>query len=276
MCNFALANYNNGKVKKTEAEKTELKIQRLFNRGCADYHLLKDGDKVLVALSGGKDSLELVRLMARQMRIHKPQITVEAAHIIMDNIPYETDRSYIQKFCEELGMKLNILHSSFEESGVGSHLSDNSKDKHRQKTKCFLCSWNRRKTLFEYARDNGFNKIALGHHQDDILITLLMNMTFEGSIQTMPPILKMDHYPISIIRPLCLVPEHLIAHLAKLLGFEKQKTACPYEEKSRRQDMAEVYHTLECMNPEVRYSLWRSMTNVKQGLLPNKQTTELS
>lgn len=253
------------KSMRTEADKTELKIQRLFSQACADYRLLEDGDRVLVALSGGKDSLELVRLMARQMRIHKPRITVEAAHVVMDNIPYETDRTYIHEFCAELGMTLHILHSSFDDAEAAS---PTGKTAHRRKTKCFLCSWNRRKTLFSFATQNGFNKIALGHHQDDILVTLLMNMTFEGSIQTMPPMLRMEHYPLSIIRPLCLVPEHLIASVASHLGFERQKVACPYEEVSRRQDMTAIYRTLEAMNPEARYSLWRSMTNIKPELLP--------
>lgn len=238
---------------KIQLDKTEQKIQRLFSRGCVEYGLLEDGDRVLIALSGGKDSLELVRMLGRQARIHKPSIKVEAAHVIMDNIPYETDRSYITRFCEEQGIKLHILHSSFE-------LKEGSK-----KPECFLCSWNRRKALFDFAQKNDFNKIALGHHQDDILITLLMNMTFEGSIQTMPPLLKMDNFPVTIIRPLCLVPESLIQEVAENLGFTKQKTKCPYEKATRRQDMTEVFRTLERLNPEARYSLWRSLSNIKDG-----------
>ena len=91
----------------------EKKIQRLFHRACAEYSLLEDGDRVLVALSGGKDSLMLLRLMGEQQRIFKPRIEVEAVHVVMDNIPYETDHTYIQRFCEEAGVRLTILHSSF-------------------------------------------------------------------------------------------------------------------------------------------------------------------
>ena len=163
--------------------KAEQKVLKRFNKGCVDYHLLEDGDHILIALSGGKDSLELVRLLAQRARIYKPHIEVEAAHIIMDNIPYETDRSYLQAFCAENGIKLHILHSSFDESTDP------------RKTRCFLCAWNRRKTLFEFAVNNGFNKIALGHHMDDILVTLLMNITFEGSHSTMQPSLPLKHYP---------------------------------------------------------------------------------
>lgn len=240
----------------SEAEQTERKIRRLFNKACAEFALLEDGDKVLVALSGGKDSLELVRLFGVQQRIYKPRIEVEAVHVVMDNIPYETERSYIQQFCAEQNVRLTILHSSFDES------TD------RRKTKCFLCSWNRRKAIFTYAKEQGFNKVALGHHQDDIITTLLMNMTFEGSIQTMPPALRMDNYPLTLIRPLCLVPEKLISNLAGMLGFHKQKALCPYEEKTRRADMTGIMRQLEEMNPEARYSLWRAMSNIKADMLP--------
>ena len=227
------------------AKRGERPLLRSFNRACVSYHLLSDGDRILIALSGGKDSLMLARLMAQRARIYKPKITVEAAHVIMDNIPYETDRTYLQNFCDELGIKLHILHSSFDESTDP------------RKTRCFLCAWNRRKTLFEFAEANGFNKIALGHHNDDIIITYLMNITFEGSAHTMPPILQLEHYPLQIIRPLCLVHEDDIREIAEELGFQKQKTLCPYEEETNRKTMADVFHHLQEINPEARYSLSR-------------------
>lgn len=232
------------------------RITRLFHKACHEYSLLEDGDRILIALSGGKDSLELLRLLTAQSRLYKPQIKVEAAHVIMDNIPYETDRSYLVRFCEEQGITLHILHSSFDES------TDT------RRTKCFLCSWNRRKTLFKFATEHGFNKIALGHHQDDILVTLLMNQVFEGSIQTMPPMLKMQNYPISVIRPMCLVPESLIKEIAVLLNFQKQKTLCPYETVTNRQTITQLFHQMEAINPEARYSLWNSMKNIHTDLLP--------
>lgn len=223
----------------------ESKIKKLFNKGCTDHHLLSDGDRILIALSGGKDSLMLARLLALRSRIYSPRISVEAAHVIMDNIPYETDRSYLQAFCDELGIKLHILHSLFDESTDP------------RKTRCFLCAWNRRKTLFNFAVENGFNKIALGHHNDDIIVTYLMNITFEGSAHTMPPILQLEHYPLQIIRPLCLVHEDDIREMAEKLGFQKQKALCPYEEVTNRKAMTDVFHHLQSLNPEARYSLSR-------------------
>ncbi len=244
-------------MKKTETEHTEAKITRLFRRACAEHFLLEDGDRILVAVSGGKDSLELVRLFSRQMRIHKPRIEAEAAHVIMDNIPYETEREYLESFCNDNGIKLNIIHSSFDDSSTGI----TNAQQRKRKTKCFLCSWYRRKALFEYATSNGFNKIALGHHQDDFLVTFLMNLTFEGNAQTMRPSMKMRHYPITVIRPLCLVPERIISSLAQMLNFEKQKTPCPYEEKSMRDDMTQIFRQIETLNPEARYSMWNAICN---------------
>lgn len=225
----------------------EYKVRKLFRKGCVDFHLLEDGDKILIALSGGKDSLELVRLLAAQARIFIPSITVEAAHVIMDNIPYETDRTYIEQFCEKEGMRLHILHSSFDES------TDT------RKTRCFLCAWNRRKTLFDFAVNNDFNKVALGHHMDDFLVTALMNMTFEGSFSSMQPALALKHYPLTIIRPLCLVHESMIREISVAEGFQKQKTLCPYESETQRKQMTDMLADLEKINPEARYSLWRSI-----------------
>lgn len=222
-------------------------LAKRFNKGCTDYHLLQDGDRILIALSGGKDSLMLLRLLAARSRIYRPKIQVEAAHVIMDNIPYETDRSYLQQFCDEAGVRLHILHSSFDES------TD------KRKTRCFLCAWNRRKTLFSFAVSQGFNKVALGHHMDDILTTFLMNITYEGNRQTMQPSLALQHYPITIIRPLCLVSEADIQAEATQQGFLRQKTPCPYEQATRRTSMNEVLHQLESLNPEARYSLWHAI-----------------
>lgn len=223
--------------------------------------MLEDGDRVLVALSGGKDSLMLTQLMAQQARIFKPRIQVAAAHVIMDNIPYESDRTYLAQFCQKQGIEFHLLHSHFDES------TD------RRKTRCFLCAWNRRKALFEFATTHGFNKIALGHHQDDLITTMLMNLSFEGTFSTMTPMLKMEHYPLSLIRPMCMMPEALIRQQAQEQGFAKQKTPCPYEDTTRRNDLQQLYQQIESMNPEARYSMWHAMIQANI-LQPHSEITQ--
>lgn len=231
---------------------TAERIKRHFNRGCTQYGLLEDGDRILVALSGGKDSLMLCRLLAQRSRIYRPHITVEAAYVAMDNIPYASDTEYLESYCTELGIKLHVLHSQF----------DQSTDP--RKTACFLCAWNRRKTLFQFATDNGFNKVALGHHMDDILVTWLMNIIHEGNAGTMRPMLKMEHYPICIIRPLCLVHEEWIREEAQTLGFVGQKKRCPHEQVTRRAEVEALFHQIETMNPEARYSMWQALEKLEK------------
>lgn len=232
------------------------KIRRKFHEGCADFHLIEDGDRILVALSGGKDSLLLARMLAERARLYKPRFSVEAAHVVMDNIPYETERTYLQEFCNALHIPLHILHSRFDDA---PDAAVEGRDRRRRKTKCFLCSWNRRKTLFRFAEEQGFNKVALGHHQDDIITTWLLNVTYEGANDTMRPLVAMREYPLSIIRPLCLVQEDWIREVAAAEGFEHQKKPCPYETETRRNDMNRIFHELEALNPEARFSLWRAM-----------------
>ena len=142
------------------------KIQRRFNKAVVDYSMLADGDKILVGLSGGKDSLALLELLAKRSRILKPKFSVVAVHVSMTNIPYQADLDYLRNYAEALGVPFIHYETSF----------DPSTD--TRKSPCFLCSWNRRKALFTVAKEQGCNKIALGHHMDDILETLLMNITF--------------------------------------------------------------------------------------------------
>lgn len=235
------------------------RLERRFLKGVVEYGLIADGDRILIGLSGGKDSLALVELLARRMKIFKPKFSVVAAHVVMRNIPYQSDVDYLQSYVESWGIPFVLYETEF----------DASTD--TRKSPCFLCSWNRRKALFTVAKEQGCNKIALGHHMDDMLETLLMNITFQGAFGTMPPKLVMRKFDMTIIRPMCLVHESDLQELAQLRGFRKQLKNCPYEHESHRSEMKGVLKQLERMNPEARYSLWGSMSNVQSELLPVKK-----
>lgn len=227
----------------------------------AAYHLIEDDDKILVGLSGGKDSLLLTELLAKRAQIQHPRFTVEAIHVRMENIHYETDTSYLEQFCDNLGVKLHVRTRSFEvESTVLPQQSaETSARLRKQKQPCFLCSWNRRKQLFNLAQELGCNKIALGHHQDDIIHTALMNLTFQAHFTTMPVRLKMRKMPLTIIRPLCLIQESDILDYAVIQGYQQQKKICPYETSSHRTNIKAIYDQLERLNPEVRYNIWGAL-----------------
>ncbi len=243
-------------AKFTQEELLFRKIEKKIRKAMVDYRLIEDGDKILVGLSGGKDSIALIDLLGRRKKILKPRFEVVAAHISMTNIGYVSDLEYLKNHCEKNDIEFIHYETSF----------DASTD--MRKSPCFLCSWNRRKALFTIAKDQQCNKIALGHHQDDILQTLLMNMTFQGAFGTMPPILKMQKFDMTIVRPMCLVAESDLIELSKLLGYVKQKNPCPYECSSSRPEMKNVIKMLEGMNEMARYNLWSSMTNIQKEYLP--------
>ena len=234
------------------------RIEQKFTKGIVRYGLIEDGDRILIGLSGGKDSLALLELMAQRCRIFKPRFSVLAVHVVMTNIAYESNTDYLREFAESRGIEFIRYETSF----------DASTD--TRKSPCFLCSWNRRKALFTVAKEHQCNKIALGHHMDDILETLLMNMTFQGAMSTMPPKLVMRKFDMTIIRPMCLIQESDLIQLAEMHSYQKQIKNCPYETDSHRSDMKDVLHKLVEMNPEARYSLWSSMNNIQTDLLPQE------
>lgn len=246
-------------AKLTEEELHFRKVEEKVRKAIREYQLISDGDKILIGLSGGKDSLALMDFLGRRSRIFQPRFKLMAAHIVMTNIPYSSDSEYLKSLADEYNIPFILHETSF----------DPSTDK--RKAPCFLCSWMRRKAMFEIAKTNGCNKIALGHHQDDILETLLMNLTHQGAFGSMPPKLKMNKFDMEIIRPLCLVSEKDIIQIAQWRAYKKQLKNCPYETVSSRSSMKDLLKQMEAINPEARYSLWGSMTNIQTDYLPQKK-----
>ena len=243
-----------------ESRRLEHRLKERFVKAMATYHLIEDDDRILVGLSGGKDSLLLLELLAKRAKINHPRFCVEALHVRMENIHYETDTSYLQAFCDDLGVPLHIRTTRFEvEQAAVSQQPTDAARLRKQKQPCFLCSWMRRKELFNLAQELGCNKIALGHHQDDLIHTALMNLTFQGRFDTMPASLKMRKMPLTIIRPLCMMEESDIKAYAEIRGYQKQIKRCPYETDSHRTEIKALFDSIEQINPEARFSIWRAL-----------------
>lgn len=235
-------------------------LTRLFRRASADYQLLENGDKILVGLSGGKDSLALVELLGRQAKIYVPHIEVIALHVRVRERNYVSDISYLQHHCDTYGVQLLVRDTTIQEV-----------EHKKEKDPCFLCSWYRRKLLFDVAQELGCNKIALGHHRDDILETLLMNAVFQGTFSSMPPKLQMNKMPLQIIRPLCLIDEDDIRSYAELAGYQKQQALCPFEHASSRTDAHIWMKKLQQINPDVKSSLWHALRFRQEGIEETNQ-----
>ena len=224
------------------------KIVRLFHKACADYGLIEDGDHILVGLSGGKDSLALTELLGARAKIYKPRFRVTALHVRVKERDYHSDISYLERFCEEAGVPLIVKDVEIGNEGV------------KDTNPCFLCSWYRRKTLFNVAQEIGCNKIAFGHHRDDLIETMLMNLIYQGTFATMPPMLQMDKMPLRIIRPLCLIDEQALIALAAERGYEKQTVLCPFEHVSSREKAKELLRQIKAMSPEAMDSMYGART----------------
>jgi len=249
-----------------ELKKLERRLRNQFVKAFATYHLIEDDDHILIGLSGGKDSLLLTELLAQRSKIQHPRFRVEALHVRMVNVRYESDTTYLEQFCQKFDVPLHIVSTRFDllstsppDNSNSTVLLQSKSILRKQKQPCFLCSWNRRKQLFNLAQQLGCNKLAFGHHQDDILHTALMNLTFQSRFDAMPVRLKLDKMPLTIIRPLCLCRESDIAQYARWRNYKSQIKHCPYEHQSCRTTMANIFNQLENLNPEVRYSLWSAL-----------------
>ena len=246
-------------------EKQRERLTKRFHKACADYGLIADGDHILIGLSGGKDSLLLTELLGRRAQIYVPRFKVTALHVRVRERDYHTDLSYLQSFCDEAKVPLLVRDVS---------IPDTPPQKENGKTReidnpCFLCSWFRRKELFNVAQEIGCNKIAFGHHRDDIAQTLLMNLIFQGAFATMPPMLQMDKMPLQLIRPLCLIDEADIISYAAMRSYRKQTKLCPFEHVSSREKVKTLLDQIKALNPEALDSIYGALTNIKTDYLPN-------
>ena len=239
-------------------KKTLQKIQSKVKKAINDYQLIDNDDHILIGLSGGKDSLALVELLGERMKIFVPRFKLTAVHISVENISYQSDLEYLENYAAQFGIPFVHHTTKF----------DDTTD--TRKSTCFLCSWHRRKALFDVAKTLNCNKIALGHHLDDIAETLLLNLVYQGSFGTMPPKLKMDKFDMTIIRPLALVTEKEMKEMEQIRAYHKQVKNCPHEKDSSRRDAKNLLTELEKWNPDVRQSIWGAMENIKKEYLPKK------
>jgi len=234
----------------------EKEIRSLVGKAIHRYGLIQDGDRVLVGVSGGKDSLTLLCLLherRRRVPIHYELIPV---HI---DLGFGSDRSKVLKdFFEEEGLR---YHIEYTEIGLKANSPGNWENP------CFLCSWERRKTLFQLAHRFRCNKIALGHHKDDVIETLLLNIFYSAEMSTMLPLQPLFKGKITLIRPLALVEEKNIERFAKERNLPFGPSGCPASGKTKRKEIKDLLRILEKSNPKIKGNIFRALSNVKWDYL---------
>ncbi|MDD5135954.1 MAG: ATP-binding protein [Candidatus Omnitrophica bacterium] len=237
--------------------KTGLYISNRIGKAIADYNLIEDKDRILVAVSGGKDSLSLLKLLAERRKWAPIKYELIAMHV-------ETDFRCAGCVHNEK------LKSFFKANDVKYHFKKIKVKDKKKNTSCFWCSWNRRKALFLAADKLGCKKIAFGHHKDDIIETLLLNMFYHGEFAAMNPRQELFGGKIVIIRPLCYVEEEHMRKFAKESGFPSQVCRCPNSETSKRRLMKNMIKTLEKDCEFVRTNIFRSVSRVKEDYIDLK------
>lgn len=242
----------------TRLKKLERLIDKKITKGILKYNMIEEGDKVLLAISGGKDSMLLAYDLSKKLKGFPINFTLKALHIESE-FGNEAERTFMESRLKEWNIDYEIL-----KVGVIKRL------KPGRKMNCYWCSTQRRTELLKYAVEHGYQKIALGHHMDDIIESLLMNMSLKGKISTMLPKLDYDRYEQAIIRPLCYVKEHEIIKMADHMDIRKYTCQCGFGNSSKRRDMREVIQTMADTHGDViRDNLFNSMSNVNQRYLPD-------
>ncbi|MFP4475196.1 MAG: ATP-binding protein [Desulfatibacillaceae bacterium] len=231
-------------------------INRDMGRAMHRYDMVEEGDRVAVGLSGGKDSLTLLWFLYERLTFIPIRHELVPIHVDPGFTPGTGEP--LAAFCESMGWP---LHVEVGDHGRLAHSDENLENP------CFLCSRIRRKRLFEIANEHGCNKIAMGHHKDDIIETLFLNMCYAGELATMNPSQPFFDGRITVIRPLALVEEKQIARFARLAGFPEIVNNCPSAATSRRREIKDFLERLYGTNRKIKGNIFRSMSRVRLDYL---------
>lgn len=234
---------------KIDFQGTVKSTYKQMGKAIADYSMLSDGDKVLIGLSGGMDSLSLLTLF--KMRQERIPIDFEIMACFVDTNFIKTEKEKLADYCNLLGIKFIIKELKLDRDAVN----------------CFWCSWNRRKILFDTARDYGYNKVALGHNLDDIAETTLLNLFFNGEISTMKPKVELFEGKLTIIRPLCYLDKRKITYLFSKLSLPPMQYECFYGKNSKRAIVKDIVKKLEIDYPFVKKNIFGALGRIRKEYL---------
>jgi len=229
------------------------------DRAVREYRMLQPGDRLLVAVSGGADSMALLQILSSRITLYAAGSSLRAVYVDLGfGAAAEARCQTMRDYWHSLGVSGRILHTTI---GPLAHSEVN------RENPCFLCSRIRRKHLFATAERFQCNKIALGHHKDDLIETLLLNMLFNREISTSPPMLSVHGGRYHLIRPLLYVEETMVKAYAAECRVPVFGQECPSDGASKRQEIKEWLAALEQTHPGCRENLFQAMRRVKKDYL---------
>ena len=234
-----------------------------MRRADRDFKMINEGDKIVVGVSGGKDSLVLLYGLSLYRHFCDNSFELKAVTLDMGLTPVNWQP--IKDMCEKINVEYEVRYTD---------IGDVIFNQRHEENPCALCSKMRRGALTDYCKEIGFNKLALGHHRDDAIETLLMSLLYEGRLHTFHPVTHLSRQNITQIRPMVYLPEKDIIHAAKKFEMPVTKSPCPANGETKRQEMKELLDTLTKQYPRAREYMLNALRNTDQYGLWNKPEEE--
>ena len=237
------------------------KILSYMRRAVDDYNMIEEGEKIAIGVSGGKDSLALLTAMATLRRFYPKKFDIVA--ITLD-LGYDTmDFSPIKKLCEEINVEYHIIKT---------HIKEVVFDIRKEENPCSLCAKMRRGALNNAALELGCNKVALGHHNEDVTETFMLSLFYEGRLNTFAPVTYLDRRKVYLIRPLIYTPEALIKAYAKKAELPIVENSCPADGNTQRQEMKDLIGDLNKKYPGLKERIFGA---VKRSAIPGWEDNKI-
>ena len=221
------------------------RVLSYVRRGVDDYNMIEDGDKIAVGVSAGKDSLTLLCALAELRRFYPKKF--ELCAITVDMGFEGMDLSPIAKFCEELDVEYHV---------VPTQIYKIIFEVRKEKNPCSLCAKMRRGALYGYAKQIGCNKVAFGHHFDDVVETFMLNLFYEGRLGCFQPVTYLSNTDITLIRPMIYMPEKDVRYFASKTELPIVKSTCPADGNTEREEMKKLLTSIEKTNKGLRYRIF--------------------
>jgi tRNA 2-thiocytidine biosynthesis protein TtcA len=231
-----------------------------IRRADQDFHLIDPGDRIAVGVSGGKDSLLMLYALSMYRRVRKGDFTLHA--VMLTAGPTPPDTSEIEAFCARLDVPVTVRYTDLYQIIF---------EMRNDRSPCPLCAKMRRAMLCDVSKQLGCNKLALGHHREDVLETLLMSLIFEGRFHTFHPKTYMSRTGITVIRPIVYMPEKEVIHLRRQLNLPVLVNNCPANGHTKRQEMKELIQELSRRYPHLQENMLSALKNDGQYALWEKE-----
>ena len=223
------------------------KLMGLMRRCIDDYDMIQAGDRVAVGVSGGKDSLVLLRLLAGLRQYFNKPFSLEAITIDMG---LRMDYSAVEELCRQLDVPYTIVNTE-----IAAIIFDHRKEKNP----CSMCAKMRRGALNQAILDRGFNKLALGHHYDDAVETFVMNLLFEGRIGCFQPVTNLDRTGIIQIRPMLYIHERTVDNFSRRMELPVIENRCPVDKTTKRGEVKDLIYELSQRYPDLKERIFGAM-----------------